>query len=67
MYLKIAGWVVDSVDPDQMLHSAPFDQSVHCLFRHVCLNTKGKYSTDLSDIILAGTWENVPHHENMPV
>ena len=33
----------NSVDPDQMLHSAASDLDLHCLLP-VCLNTLGKHS-----------------------
>ena len=36
---KIDGWVANSVDPDQMLHSAASDQGLHCLLRLVFPNT----------------------------
>ena len=29
--IKIAGWVANSIDPDQMLHSAASDLGLHCL------------------------------------
>ena len=32
--------MVNSVDPDQTPRSAASDQGLHCLSRHVCLNTK---------------------------
>ena len=38
MCLKIAGWVANSVDPDETL-------GLHCLLRPVCLNTYDKYSS----------------------
>ena len=38
-----AGWVANSVDPDQMLHSATSDLGLHCLFRPVCPNIWGYY------------------------
>ena len=40
---KIAGWVANRVDPDQMLHSAASDLGLHCLLRPICPNTKSKY------------------------
>ena len=43
--LKIAGWVANSVDPDEMPHSAASHQGLHCLLRPVCPNTYGKYDT----------------------
>ena len=39
---KTGGYVANSVDPDQMLHSAASDLGLHCLLKHVCLNTPGK-------------------------
>ena len=33
MCLQTAGWVADSVDPDQMLQSAASDLGLHCLLR----------------------------------
>ena len=31
--LNSAGWVANSVDPDQMLHNAASDLGLHCLLR----------------------------------
>ena len=39
MYLKTARWVANSVDPDQMLHSAASDLDLHYLLRAICPNT----------------------------
>ena len=39
MFKKIAGWVANSVDPDQMLRSAASDLDLHCLLRLVFPNT----------------------------
>ena len=36
---NMAEWVANSIDPDQMLHSAVSDLGLHCLLRSVCLNT----------------------------
>ena len=41
--LKIAGGVAISVDPDEMPRSAASHLGLHCLLRHVCPNTYGKY------------------------
>ena len=41
--LKIAGWVANSVDPDEMLRSAGSHLGLNCLLRPVCPNTYGKY------------------------
>ena len=48
MYLLMSPkycWMSISVGPDQMPHSVASDLGLHCLFRYVCLNTKGYYST----------------------
>ena len=36
--------MANSVDPDEMPHSAASHLGLHCLLRPVCLNTYGKYS-----------------------
>ena len=36
---KVAGWVANSVDPDQMLHSAASDLGLHYLLKPAFLNT----------------------------
>ena len=41
--LKIVGWVTNSVDTDEMPHSAASHLDIHCLLRPVCPNTYGKY------------------------
>ena len=41
--LKIAGWVANSVDPDETPRSAASHLGLYCLLRPVCLNTYGKY------------------------
>ena len=41
--LKIAGWVANSVDPDEMPRSAAPHLGLNCLLRPVCPNTYGKY------------------------
>ena len=41
--LKIARWVANSVDPDEMLQNAPSHLGPHCLIIPVCLNTYGDY------------------------
>ena len=46
--LKIAGWVANSVDPDEMLHSAASHLGLHCLLRPLCPNTAGKYGNSVS-------------------
>ena len=40
--LKIAGWVANSVDPDEMQCFASSYLGLHCLLRPVCPNTYGK-------------------------
>ena len=37
--------MANSVDPDQMPHSAASVLGLHCLLRPVCPNTYGKYDT----------------------
>ena len=41
--LKIAGWVANSVDPDETPRSAASHLGLNCLLRPVCPNTYGKY------------------------
>ena len=41
--LKIAGWVANSVDPDEMPHFAVSHLGLYCLLRPVCPNIYGKY------------------------
>ena len=41
---KTAGWMANSVDPDQMPHSVASDLGLHCLLRLACLNTKTVYA-----------------------
>ena len=41
--LKIAGWVANSVDPDETPPQVASHLDLHCLLRPVCLNTYGKY------------------------
>ena len=43
--LKIAGWVANSVDPEEITHFAASHLGLHCLLRPVCLNTYDKYGT----------------------
>ena len=43
--LKIAGWVANSVDPDETPRSAASHLGLYCLLRPVCPNTYGKYDT----------------------
>ena len=45
MSLKIAGWVANSVDLDETLHSAVSHLGLHCLLRTVCPNIYGKWCT----------------------
>ena len=44
LFLKTAALVVNSVDSDQMLHSAASDPGLHCLIKFVCPNTVCYYS-----------------------
>ena len=48
--LKIAGWVANSVDPDEMPHYVASHLGLHNLLRPVCPNTYGKY----------GIYSNIP-------
>ena len=41
--LKIAGWVANSVDPDETPHHVASHLGLHCLLRPVCQNTYNKY------------------------
>ena len=43
--LKIAGWVANSVDPDETPCSAASHLGLYCLLRPVCPNIYGKYGT----------------------
>ena len=45
IYLKTCRLSTNSVDHDQMLHDAVSDHGLRCLFRAMCPNTKGYYST----------------------
>ena len=49
---KFAGRVANSVDLDQMLHSAASDLGLHFLHMHVCSNTQSKKDT-VFDLITA--------------
>ena len=44
LYLKIAGWVANSGDPDEMQHSAASHLGLLCLLVPFCLNMYGKYA-----------------------
>ena len=41
--LKIAGWVANSVDPDETSRSVASHLGLYCLLRPVCPNIYGKY------------------------
>ena len=45
--LKTAGWVANSVDPDETPRSAASHLGLYCLLRPVCPNTYGKYGMSL--------------------
>ena len=45
--LKIAGWVANSIDPDENPHSAASHLDLHCLLRPVCPNIYGKYGIQI--------------------
>ena len=41
--LKVAGYVANRVDPDEMPCSAASHLDLHCLLRLICQNTYDKY------------------------
>ena len=45
LYLKTAGWVANSVDPDETPRSAASHLGLYCLLSPVCPNTYDKYGT----------------------
>ena len=45
--LTIAGWVANSVDPDETPRSAATHLGLNCLLRPVCPNTYGKYGNKI--------------------
>ena len=49
--LKIARWVANRVDPDQMLHVAASDLGLPCLLRPVCWNTIFTLSIQTSQLL----------------
>ena len=53
--LKIAGWMANSVDPDEAQYSAASPLGLHCLLRPVCRNTYEKYGMQHSKICLSPT------------
>ena len=52
MCAKIAGWVANTVDPDQTPRSAAFDLGLLCLLKPVFPNTYSKYGDLTLEIIL---------------
>ena len=59
--LKIAGWVANSVDPDETPQNAASHLGLNCLLRPVCPNTYGKYGNVERNIkhqilIIMGKW-----------
>ena len=50
--LKVAGWVANSIDPDEMPHSAASHLGLHCLLRRVCPNTYSKYGIVVDTVCL---------------
>ena len=61
--LKIAGWVANSVDPDETPHSAASHLGLYCLLRPVCRNTYGKYGRAINlsfpvDLLRRNIWYN---------
>ena len=58
LYLKIAGCVANSADPDETLHSMASYLGLHCLLRPVCPNTYrkiGMYDLSVSDSLISFT------------
>ena len=55
--LKIAGWVANSVDPDETPRSAASHLGLYCLLRPVCPNIYGKYGTSFT------CWQLLPYHQ----
>ena len=53
--LKNAGWVANSVDPDEMPRSAASHLGLYCLLRPVCRNIYGKYGMERSRTFYIGT------------
>ena len=49
--LKIAGWVANSVDPDETPHSVASHLGLYCLLMPVCPNTYGKYGNRRNDFM----------------
>ena len=43
LFLKIAGWVANIVDLDEMLQSEASHLDLHCLLRPIGPNTYSKY------------------------
>ena len=66
VYLKISGWVANSVDPDEMMHSVAAHLGLHHnMLMPVCPNTYGKYSiSELGREIrrLHSFTDNLGHH-----
>ena len=58
MCLKIAGWVANSVDPDETPHSAASHLGLNCLFRAVCLKTYENTVTGFTPNIQSHAWVN---------
>ena len=57
--LKIAGWVANSVDPDETPHCVASHLGLHCLLRLVCPNTYGKYMQTVQTQINEFTQHNL--------
>ena len=49
--LKTAGWLANSLDPDQMPQNVASDQGLHCFLRPVWPSTYNKYGTKKEEII----------------
>ena len=52
--------MANSVDPDQMLHSAASDLGLHCLQRPICPSTEGNYGI-ISYCVFTNIAVSCPH------
>ena len=51
MCQKTVGWVANSVDHNQTLHSVVFNLGLYCLLRPVCLNTLNNYGIKYTKLL----------------
>ena len=61
--LKIAGWVANSVDPDETPSSTASHLGLNCLLRPVCPNTYGKYGK--KDIIVNPLYTDTRYNDKI--